>query len=78
MFAFPTKDHWREPSRLEWIDGGLWSMKLDLAIQECRSVAIPPLGCGLGGLAWADVRPLIERHLGAIDDLTVEVYEPRE
>lgn len=76
IFAFPTKDHWREPSRLIWIHAGLTSMVTDLAIQECRSVAVPPLGCGLGGLAWADVRPLIEQHLSAIDGLTVEVYEP--
>lgn len=69
---FPTKNHWRHPSELQWIDDGLGC--LELMLQDfVDSVAVPKLGCGLGGLNWSDVFPLIERRLCAID--RVEVYE---
>lgn len=73
---FPTKQHWRHPSKLEWIRNGL--IDLRRVVQECgiRSIALPPLGCGNGGLAWADVRPLIEQALGDLPDVEVMLYEP--
>jgi O-acetyl-ADP-ribose deacetylase (regulator of RNase III) len=73
----PTKLHWRNPSRLEWIDQGLDDLKLIVRELGINSIALPALGCGLGGLAWADVFPLIERAAAAIPDIDVRVYAPR-
>lgn len=72
---FPTKNHWRDPSRIEWVADGL----VDLARQvrgRIRSIALPMLGCGLGGLNFADVRPLIERAFAGLPDVDVRVYGP--
>ncbi len=73
---FPTKRHWKAKSRIEDIEAGLRDLQrvvLDLGIQ---SLAVPPLGCGNGGLSWSVVRPLIERYLGAVEGVRVAVYEP--
>lgn len=72
---FPTKEHWRNPSRLEYIEQGLVDLRKTIQALSLGSVAVPPLGCGNGGLDWANVRPLIEQYLG---DLPAEilVYEP--
>lgn len=72
----PTKDHWRDPSRLEWVQGGLDGLADFVREMRLRSVAIPMLGCGLGGLAWSDVRPLIERAFAGLPDVDVRVYGP--
>lgn len=71
---FATKESWRKPSKMEYIEWGLKSLRERLADWGVTSIALPRLGCGLGGLAWADVKPLVEKYLG---DLTipVEVYE---
>lgn len=76
IINFPTKQHWRHPSRLEWIDAGLQDLKRFLVEHKVRSVAIPPLGSGNGGLDWADVRPRIEAALADLKDVAVLVYEP--
>jgi O-acetyl-ADP-ribose deacetylase (regulator of RNase III) len=73
IIMFPTKDHWREPSRLEWIEQGLAYLKAHYSEWGIRSLAMPKIGCGLGGLDWRDVRPLIEKYL-ADEPLQVEVY----
>ncbi|WP_028537342.1 type II toxin-antitoxin system antitoxin DNA ADP-ribosyl glycohydrolase DarG [Paludibacterium yongneupense] len=72
---FPTKQHWRAPSRLEWIAEGLRDLRRFLLENDVPSVAIPPLGAGNGGLNWNDVKPLIK---GALEDLDAEiwVFEP--
>jgi O-acetyl-ADP-ribose deacetylase (regulator of RNase III) len=67
-FAF-TKDHWRDPSQIEWVEACLAS----IADAPPASIAIPQLGCGCGGLDWADVWPLYEKHLGGLD-VDVEVW----
>lgn len=72
---FPTKQHWRSPSKLEWVTEGLQSLRRFLVAQGVRSVAIPPLGAGNGGLDWHDVRHEIEAALGDLD-LDILVYEP--
>lgn len=76
IFNFPTKDDWREPSQLPWIVAGLADLRNKILDSGVRSVAVPALGCGLGGLVWADVFPAIEL---ALVDLPVEifVYPPR-
>lgn len=76
VINFPTKDHWKSSSKLSYIDSGLEDLQRVLTDLEVESVALPPLGCGLGGLDWADVRPRIER---ALDTLPVRalVFEPK-
>jgi len=70
-----TKNDWRFPSQLGWVQEGLWTLRETLEASHIRSVAIPPLGCGLGGLRWEDVRSAIENEF-ADSDISVEVYEP--
>lgn len=76
LIYFSTKDHWQDPSRLEWIEQGLAELAtyLKLAASD-QSIAIPALGCGLGGLQWMDVKPLIESYLGSLPN-TVYAIEP--
>jgi O-acetyl-ADP-ribose deacetylase (regulator of RNase III) len=73
---FPTKVHWRGKSRLEYIESGLEALAGEVRERNIRSIAIPPLGAGLGGLAWSEVRPLIERAMAELPDVDVEVHEP--
>lgn len=76
IINFPTKRHWRGKSRIEDIDAGLIDLVRVIRDKGIRSIAIPPLGSGLGGLDWNKVRPRIERALGGLDDVQVLVYEP--
>lgn len=76
IINFPTKKHWRQPSRLEWIQDGLADLAEVLRERSIESVALPPLGCGNGGLRWADVRDAIVRALGSLEHVEVIVYEP--
>jgi O-acetyl-ADP-ribose deacetylase (regulator of RNase III) len=72
---FPTKQHWRAPSRMEWVVEGLQDLRRFLIEQQVKSIAIPPLGAGNGGLEWADVREQIELALGDLD-IDILVFEP--
>ncbi len=72
---FPTKDHWRSASRLADIERGLDHFLACAGEWDIQSVAFPPLGCGNGGLAWAEVGPLIYSKLRRVD-FDVEVYAP--
>ncbi|MCH8863713.1 MAG: macro domain-containing protein, partial [Proteobacteria bacterium] len=74
---FPTKRHWRGKSRIEDVRAGLDALAEEIRMRNIRSIAIPPLGSGLGGLNWDDVRPLMEEALGALADLDVIVFEPK-
>ncbi|MCV4861151.1 macro domain-containing protein, partial [Escherichia coli] len=56
---FPTKQHWRADSRMEWIEDGLQDLRRFLIEENVQSIAIPPLGAGNGGLNWPDVRAQI-------------------
>lgn len=60
IINFPTKQHWRNPTQKKWVEEGLDALRDFILEHEIRSIAIPPLGCGNGGLSWSDVRPLIE------------------
>jgi O-acetyl-ADP-ribose deacetylase (regulator of RNase III)/uncharacterized protein YwgA len=75
IINFPTKGHWRSPSRLADIERGLDYFAAHALDWGLTSVAMPPLGCGNGGLAWADVAPLIWRKLHALP-IDVELYAP--
>jgi O-acetyl-ADP-ribose deacetylase (regulator of RNase III) len=72
---FPTKQHWRNPSKLEWIAAGLRDLRRFILTHKVQSIAIPPLGAGNGGLNWNAVKPLIEEALGDLP-MDVIVYEP--
>lgn len=76
IMNFPTKRHWRGKSRIEDIDSGLSSLVAEVERHGIRSIAIPPLGCGLGGLDWSEVRPRIEAAFAPLEDVEVLLYEP--
>jgi O-acetyl-ADP-ribose deacetylase (regulator of RNase III) len=76
IINFPTKRHWRGKSRMEDIDTGLKALVEEIRMRGIRSIAIPPLGSGLGGLNWAEVRPRIIEALHGFNDLQVIVFEP--
>jgi O-acetyl-ADP-ribose deacetylase (regulator of RNase III) len=78
IINFPTKKHWRHPSKLEWIEEGLHDLKRVIREKDIKSIAVPPLGCGNGGLEWESVKPLIERELGDLPEVSVVVYEPTD
>lgn len=76
IYALPTKQHWREPSRLEDVAAGLRSLPADVVCGEFKplSIAIPAVGCGLGGLDYRDVRPLIVAAAERMERAGVTVY----
>jgi len=76
IINFPTKGHWRERSRLTDIETGLEDLVTTILRLGIRSIAIPPLGCGNGGLNWADVRPRIEAAFTYLPDVNVLLFEP--
>lgn len=73
---FPTKKRWRENSKLEYISSGLEDLVRVLKELDVSSIAVPPLGCGLGGLKWSAVRPLIERAFSELPNLDVFLFPP--
>jgi O-acetyl-ADP-ribose deacetylase (regulator of RNase III) len=76
IINFPTKGHWRAASRLADIESGLADLVASVRKLGIRSIAVPPLGCGNGGLNWKDVRPRIEKAFAAVPDVEVLLYEP--
>jgi O-acetyl-ADP-ribose deacetylase (regulator of RNase III) len=76
IINFPTKKHWRNPSRIDWIREGLNDLVRVIREKGIKSVAVPPLGCGNGGLDWQQVRSEIESRLSGLKDVDVIVYEP--
>ena len=75
IFNFATKEHWRNPSKIEWIVSGLKELKKLIIENNVKSIAVPALGCSLGGLNWNDVKPLIISELTGID-CNVMIFEP--
>lgn len=73
---FPTKKHWRNPSKLEWIRDGLRDLRNIIEDLKIKSIALPPLGSGNGGLEWKIVKLEIEEALSDLDDVDIVVYEP--
>lgn len=75
IIHFPTKQDWRQPSNLEWIESGLVDLRAVVAAHGIRSLAVPRLGCGLGGLRWEQVRPLMVAAFEDLPDIDCVVYE---
>lgn len=76
VINFPTKRHWRDKSRMEDIRAGLEALATEIRRRGIRSVAIPALGSGLGGLDWDEVRPHVEDALSPLADVDVVIFEP--
>jgi len=75
IINFPTKNHWRYPSKPEWITAGLRNLRKKIEDYQIESIAIPPLGCGNGGLDWSVVKAEIESALQGLP-VEIQVYEP--
>ncbi len=76
IINFPTKRHWKGKSRIEDIKLGLADLINVVQQQQIRSIAVPPLGCGLGGLNWEEVRPLIIEGFQSLPEVAVLLFEP--
>jgi len=76
IINFPTKRHWKGNSRLEDIASGLEALVDEIKKLGIRSVSVPPLGCGLGGLDWGTVRSMIEKAFNELPDVEVKLFEP--
>lgn len=76
IINFPTKKHWKGRSRLEDIEAGLVDLVRVIRELDIKSIAVPPLGCGNGGLDWDDVRPRIEAALAPLKNVRILLYAP--
>ena len=76
IINFPTKRHWHGKSRLEDIGAGLHALIQEVKRLNIKSIAVPPLGCGLGGLQWRTVRPMIETAFAELPHVNVHLYAP--
>lgn len=77
VINFPTKRHWKGKSRIEDIEAGLSALVREVKTRNIRSIAVPPLGCGLGGLRWSRVKPLIEEAFRDVPEVRVLLYQPK-
>lgn len=81
IINFPTKSHWKDPSKIEYIESGLEALKRHIIHYNISSIAIPALGSGLGGLNWLDVKNLINIKLKDLklnngNNVLIEIYDP--
>ena len=76
IINFPTKDHWRGKSSIDFIRDGLKDLVEQVKRLRIRSIAVPPLGCGNGGLDWLEVRSLIVRAFAGLSDVEVRLFAP--
>jgi len=76
IINFPTKRHWKGNSKMEDIESGLQALIADVARLGIKTIAVPPLGCGLGGLKWSEVRPRIEQAFALLTDVQVQLFAP--
>jgi O-acetyl-ADP-ribose deacetylase (regulator of RNase III) len=77
IINFPTKRHWRGNSRIEDIEDGLTALVEEVRNHKIKSIAVPPLGCGNGGLDWNDIKPLIEHAFAPLPQVRVLLFEPK-
>ncbi len=77
IINFPTKKHWKEKTKLSYIEDGLIDLIKQIQLLNIKSIAIPPLGCGNGGLKWDEVKPLILGAFEKLPNIDVHIYEPK-
>lgn len=73
ILNFPTKNHWRAPSKIEWIEEGLRYFASNYQKVGIKSIAFPKLGTNNGGLSWEQVKPLMEKYLSKLDDIDITI-----
>ncbi len=78
IINFPTKKHWKEKSEIDYIEKGLDDLVSVIDKYKIKSIAIPPLGCGYGGLDWKSVKPIILSKLDRIKSIKIELFEPSD
>ncbi len=74
---FPTKLHWRDASRMEYIESGLADLARIIEFYNITSIAIPALGCGLGGLKWPQVKATIYAAMDGLPNVRILIYPPK-
>lgn len=77
VVCFPTKKHYNEPSEISYIEQGLDDLCRFIQEKKIKSIAVPALGCGLGGLEWKKVSQIIREKLEGIDGLVVDIFPPK-
>ncbi len=76
IINFPTKRHWKEKSKIEYIETGLADLIAEVKRLRIKTIAVPPLGCGSGGLDWNQVRPMIEKAFSQVPEVEVLLFSP--
>ena len=76
IINFPTKRHWKQRAKIEDIEAGLQDLRKIIQELSIHSIAVPPLGCGNGGLAWSLVRRRIEENLSDLPNVAIQLFEP--
>jgi len=77
VINFPTKEHWRRKSKIEYVEIGMQELVKEINLKNIKSISIPPLGCGNGGLNWKKVKPIILKNLENLaNKVDVIIYEP--
>jgi O-acetyl-ADP-ribose deacetylase (regulator of RNase III) len=76
IINFPTKVHWKQDSDLNYVSKGLKDLIIEIKSRNIKSIALPPLGCGMGGLNWIEVLPLIRQAFKNIPDVKILVFPP--
>jgi O-acetyl-ADP-ribose deacetylase (regulator of RNase III) len=77
IFNFPTKLHWKDPSRLDYIESGMHDLMAKVQILRIGSIAVPAMGCGLGQLSWDEVQPILRKYFKQNSSLKVLLYPPQ-
>jgi len=77
VINFPTKEVWWNPSQIEYIETGLVDLVNKVKELNIKYISIPPLGCGLGGLDWKVVKPMVINAFSSLENITITLYEPR-
>lgn len=78
VINFPTKTEWFRKSQYSYVEEGLKDLANVIAKHKIKSIAIPPLGCGNGGLKWEKVKPLMDKYLGHLTNVSIQIYEPND
>ena len=76
IINFPTKRHWKGKSKIEDIESGLKALVDNIRQLNIKSIAIPPLGCGNGGLNWVQIKPMIMNAFAELPDVQIVIFEP--